>query len=122
MCHTPSSDDEPTEDLEIIYIGDSEHGFIGMIQTKFHAPEERDIPAEERQAASYRYMMERFGFTSPTEWQERVIANIIEQYRADPEAFERERLNQRTTTGGTYDAHIHRNPDGPDPLVEEPGP
>jgi hypothetical protein len=85
MCHTPSSDpdDEPTEDFEVRYIGDGEHGFIGIIQTKFRAPEERDIPVEEQQAAAYRYIQARYA-------------------------------------GGIYDKMVHRETDGPDPLVQEP--
>lgn len=38
-----------------------EGGVIQLIQTKFRAPEERDIIVEEQQIAAYRYMQKLYG-------------------------------------------------------------
>jgi hypothetical protein len=122
MSHTPSSDpdNEPTQDFEVEYIPSKDGGFIGIFKSKFTLPERSDIPAEEQQLAAYRYMMERYGMTSPTEWQARILRDILERHDADPEAFRRER--EQRNTPGVYDKMIHRTVDGSDPLVEEPGP
>lgn len=98
MCHTPSSsDDEPTEDFDIRHIVTKDGAFMELIQTKFKAPEERDIPVEEQQTAAYRYMLARYtdGEFTPTEAQAKVIEHI-------------------------YNKMVSRETDGPDPLVQEP--
>jgi hypothetical protein len=159
MSHSQSSsDDKPTEDLDIIYYGDSQHGFYGIIQHKFRAPERRDIPVEDQMTAAYRYWISKYCGTSLTDWQARVIKHVLALHDKDPEAFRRERLNKWTSDEsdepepdadgnmptdeppywappdpasvrrklakgvGIYNQMIHRNPDGSDPLVEEPGP
>jgi hypothetical protein len=62
----PSSSDSlqpppDEEDFDIVYIGDRERGYMGVVQHKFRPPEPHDIPAEEQQAAAYRYMQKVYG-------------------------------------------------------------
>jgi hypothetical protein len=123
MSHTPSSspDDEPTQDFEVEYIPSREGGFIGIFKPRFNLQHHSTaLTTEEQQLASYRYMMERYGMTSPTEWQARILRDILERHDADPEAFRRERSQGKAP--GVYNQMIHRQVDGSDPLVQEPGP
>jgi hypothetical protein len=83
----PSSSDSPQpppdeEDFDIIYIGDGEHGFYGIMQHKFTPPELHDIPVEEQQAAAYRYMQARYGPTSGVYTQTEYGTAIHEQLQA----------------------------------------
>jgi hypothetical protein len=165
MCHTPSSDDENEEAFLNWYMPEQDdeptepriesvitpHG-IWQILPPQPLPDPVELTDEERREAAQRYIDKHFGGLSLTEWQKRVIDQIMELHDKDPEAFRRERLSRWTSNHihdddgtvegcpgcfpgtsdevkrrlakgvGIYNQMIHRAVDGSDPLVEEPGP
>jgi hypothetical protein len=107
MDHGEDTDDEPTQDLAIRNIV-TPHDIMEFVETPYRYKIPELTEAEQIEAARH-YLETKYGAKVSPNWH---IEMKLPYPTPEPEVVERQL--------GVYDKMIRRDPDGPDPLVQEP--